>query len=140
MAETTNDSANSGTQALSLRIQGGRNMKKKIATLLTTVVMVSALFAGPALARDRNDSNQGRWRGGDEGASIIPIRRIPCIRSINARGRKICTLQRGKPVNGAIATPTTLGAGGGPIATAGGVLTATTATRRNLLAALSRDS
>jgi hypothetical protein len=52
-------------------------MKKKIATLLATVVMVSALFAGPALARDRNDSNQGRWRGGDEWREHHPYPAYP---------------------------------------------------------------
>jgi hypothetical protein len=41
-------------------------MKKKIATLLLTVAMAAALLAGPALARDSDDSNQGRWRGGEE--------------------------------------------------------------------------
>jgi hypothetical protein len=45
-----------------------KNMKKKITTLLATVVMAGALFAGPALARDndhdgyRNDS----WRSAQE--------------------------------------------------------------------------
>ena len=41
-------------------------MKKRIATLLLTVAMAGALFAGPALARDSDDSNHGRWRGGHE--------------------------------------------------------------------------
>ena len=52
-------------------------MKKKIATLLATVVMVSALLAGPALARDRNDPNQGRWRGGDEWREHHPYPAYP---------------------------------------------------------------
>ena len=33
------------------RWQGGRNVKKKIATLLVTVAMAGALFAGPAWRR-----------------------------------------------------------------------------------------
>jgi hypothetical protein len=41
-------------------------MKKKIGALLLTVAMAVALFAGPALARDNDDSNHDRWRGGNE--------------------------------------------------------------------------
>jgi hypothetical protein len=41
-------------------------MKKKIGALLLSVVMAVALLAGPALARDRDDADHDRWRGGHE--------------------------------------------------------------------------
>jgi hypothetical protein len=43
------------------RWQGGRNVKKKIATLLVTVAMAGALFAGPALAYDHDGHGRSRW-------------------------------------------------------------------------------
>lgn len=36
-------------------------MKKKIATLLVTVAMAGALFAGPALAKDHYYAHDARW-------------------------------------------------------------------------------
>jgi hypothetical protein len=36
-------------------------MKKKIATLLVTVAMAGALFAGPALAQERYDHDAHWW-------------------------------------------------------------------------------
>ena len=41
-------------------------MKKKIGALLLSVVMAVALLAGPALARDRDDADHDRRRGGHE--------------------------------------------------------------------------
>jgi hypothetical protein len=37
-------------------------MKKKIATLLVTVAMAGALFAGPALARESYYHHDAHWR------------------------------------------------------------------------------
>jgi hypothetical protein len=48
------------------RWHGGRDVKKKIATLLATVAMAGALFAGPALAYDHDSYNRGRWHGAQE--------------------------------------------------------------------------
>jgi hypothetical protein len=47
-------------------------MKKKIGALLLTVAMAVALLAGPALARDSDDSNHDRWRGGNEWREYHP--------------------------------------------------------------------
>jgi hypothetical protein len=48
------------------RRQGGRNVKKKIGTLLVTVAMTGALFAGPALAYDHDGNGRGRWHAAQE--------------------------------------------------------------------------
>jgi hypothetical protein len=43
------------------RWHGGRNVKKKIATLLVTVAMAGALFAGSASAQDHFYHHDAHW-------------------------------------------------------------------------------
>jgi hypothetical protein len=46
--------------------QGGKNVKKKISTILMTVAMAGAPFAGPALAYDHDGYNRGRWHATEQ--------------------------------------------------------------------------
>ena len=43
------------------RWHGGRNVKKKIATLMVTVAMAGALFAGSASAQDHFYHHDAHW-------------------------------------------------------------------------------
>jgi hypothetical protein len=105
-------------------------MKKKIGALLLTVAMAVALLAGPALARDSDDSNHDRWRGGNEWREYHPYQGYE---------------YRAQPRwNYATATTTTIGVGpgktmtDGEAITAGGVITTAIATKQASIVALSR--
>ena len=56
-----NDSGNPTVSPFAPRWHGGRNVKKKIATLLVTVAMAGALFAGSASARDHFYHHDAHW-------------------------------------------------------------------------------
>lgn len=55
------DCGNRTVSPFAPRWHGGRNVKKKIATLLVTVAMAGALFAGSASAQDHFYHHDAHW-------------------------------------------------------------------------------